>query len=139
MKLTTLRATLVLAMLVAACACRSSAPEPQVVEQDVVLDARAEGGYTFKGPYGLAGTLTYGADGWSLNGVFQFPTGGYRVSGVDVNVLKSLPEQVHITIYVSSPPKDAMTTQVITEVAINRAISVSSSARFAIRVTANAS
>lgn len=120
-------------------ACCSAAPEAQRVDQDVVLDSRSEGGYSFKGPYGLGGTLTYKADGWALEGVFQFPTGGYRVGAVDVSVMKSLPEQVQITIYVLTPPKGAMTTQAITEEAVATTIAVSSKARFAIRVSANAS
>lgn len=116
-------------------ACRSADPAPQQETQDLVLDGQPGGGYAFKGPYGLAGTLTYGAQGWYLAGVFQFPAGGYRVGAIDIQVMKSLPEQVQVTIYVLVPPKGAMTTQVITEEAVERSIPVSGKAQFAIRVS----
>jgi len=130
---------LLLALCITAGACRSAAPASQPVEQAVTLEPRTEGGYALKGPYDLAGTLAFAEATWSLEGVFRFPTSGYRVGAVDVNVLKSLPEQVTVVIHLLAPPKDAVAAQVISEVPIVKAITVSSRARFTVRVITHAS
>ena len=134
-----LRGLLALAMGASIGACRSAAPAAQPADHEIALEPRADGGYSLKGPYEFAGTLTYDAEGWTLDGLFRFPSAGYHVGAVDVTVLKSLPEQVTIAIQVFGPPKDAMTAQVITEVPVVKVISVSRGAKFAIRAVANIS
>jgi hypothetical protein len=97
-----------------------------------------ETGYTMEGPYGLTGTLKKpaGQAEWVLEGKFVFPTAGYTVGKPEIRVMKSLPEQVHIVLPVTPPPKDAVVAQVITEKAVSVKIRATDRARFTVKVEA---
>ena len=80
-------------------------------------------GYQLHGPYDLAGTITKDSEQdptWKMDATLTFPTGGYTVGEPRIISTRSMPEQINITIPVSSPPPDAMVTQALTTVPVSK-------------------
>lgn len=94
-------------------------------------------GYTLSGPFSLDGTIIKDSESdttWMLDATLTFPTGGYTVGEPRIISTRSLPEQVNITIPVTSPPADAMVTQALVTVPVQKEIAGTNGAQFRVFV-----
>jgi len=94
-------------------------------------------GYTVSGPFNLDGTIIKDSETdttWMLDATLTFPTGGYAVGEPRVMSTRSMPEQVNITIPVTSPPAGAMVTQALVTVPIQTEITGMNGAQFRVFV-----
>lgn len=118
-------------LTIAGCGC--GAPGIPVL----ATSAPNDDGYLLNGVHDFEGILRRPVDAeerWVLDWRFTFPTGGYSVEDVELVVLESFPEQVHVTYTVKVPAPWEFVTQAISEVAGTERIDVSSDALFDIRI-----